>query len=933
MSSDGDGRASYVDDLLPREEIIDGILKARAPLLALAGDSGIGKSTLLRAAAARWRGPAGLIDVRFSESAPHAALSALAQCMTVTASRADPVAVVGAVVDSAREATQRLSERLPFAVCSLLLSLVETVGGPAVRLAVETFAAEVRGNLPRGAFDAADALIDPLAVDVIGDLQAGLLRFVEDDETVLLSLDGGERFAEEQLRFLADLAESAPARCLMHVAFRTTLPVETARLRWLESATPHCSVVEIPPLTSWEVEEWLVRRGLSPSLVDEALRRSGGYPLHLVDLMDHLLQGNEVASAPRHERFNEHTRQIWAGLEGETRRKAGRLAVLNDPLPLPHMRTLLEVSQDDWFSLVEDLETSRLFSVPSAEGPWFHEERRLAVVDALSPDERGANHDRAAELLAELVGRDRRLDLAVELSLQVERAPDCRRDPVVDSLFALDDMELSLLAATLEVSEPSSGGAVDVIDVVSHWSERWARDGDPTLALARLREGGALSPRSSFDGPGVVLDGRPLLYGTALGLAARRLGRVPIPSIGSYLFQAMLAPALSDFDNVTFGIGRPRLTRLATEGRSGGPSAPGIAVRLSYESTPFFAAAWFSSAAARDEAAETLTGRLLSDSGPEDVQVRDVTAFPVGRLQSYVFERVVERVARPRATRPAMTPKSITSWLTDRASAVGAFAKMASPVEAMVADADAPAGFLWTLYGDTYLHLELRGPDARVRQLPPIHSLGLPSVFHALDGVMIHVISARTVGGRAEVRGGLAGRPPDLSADPVTIQFAALVENLRRFNQTQPRTRLIVEPETLERTITAAWKRRWELSVALHKALSDRGVDVKPLTPTRSTVMIVLDAPSQAWVAGAHAWVQRADSPATGEEDEVQVEVVQGVMSERDGEPRVELPPGLEDLRMTSWSKHGGFSRSVFHYGIAHLLGYDVDDLATVWPD
>ena len=746
---------------------------------------------------------------------------------------------------------------------------------------------------------------------------------------------GAERFTEEQLRFLVDFADASPPKCRTRITFRTALHDEVERLRWLEGSSAVCSALEVPPLSEAEVHEWLELARLPASLAPAATRGSGGYPLHLVDWISQQQKGEPV-SPPRQAHFAEITKRSWAALGSATRRSAARLVVLNDPLPSEQLARLVGVDEDQWASLVEELALARLLSVRIEGQLWFHEERRAAIFEVLTDEERERNHARAVSFLAELVSAEGDDALLAELALQVENVATLREDPRIDALFGLAPAELSVLTAALELAEPGIGGSVGVFEVLSHWGDRWKRGDDPGLALQTLVLKDVVRVVPSDSGPLIDLGGERLWYLAAAGVCRVRLGRPVVRSISSYLFKSVVAPAAVGLVGARYGVGRLSFSYMADLARSvsSRPDAPVLAARLSYGSTSFYACVSFQSAHDRNLAHHALQAAGERYALEERVRLREALDLPTGRFRTKGFLAALDRVRPDKTSRTASNPSSTdpSEWLELRAEATDVFAEIALGAEALAGEATGGARFLWTQTDDRYLEIELRGDGPRAQRIPEAHLAGVSDLFEVASPTFVERLTEE-LGVDAVLRRVSVGRLPDVRADPVRFQFQEIVDQFRAFNRSQQAVVVTVESEELTSAIAAAISARWELATRLYQALSARGLAVDPLEPRRHEVLVVLDRPMRSWVAGAHAWIRCSQWPATSDRDEVNVRCVEGILArDKRNSFRFELPPDAEDKHSwRDWEGALGGSDAVFDHGIAELLGYEVDDVTTTW--
>src|SRR5207249_2207442 len=127
-------------------------------------------------------------------------------------------------------------------------------------------------------------------------------------EDLLLALDAGERLGRDGIRLLADIAGELPDRVRIRIAiadYTADLERELAFLETVEAV----AVQQLRGLTVDEVGEWLDAASLDRAMAEAAQRVTGGYALHVGDLVRNLQLGGRIEEAPLSQQFANRTRE------------------------------------------------------------------------------------------------------------------------------------------------------------------------------------------------------------------------------------------------------------------------------------------------------------------------------------------------------------------------------------------------------------------------------------------------------------------------------------------------------------------------------------------------------------------------------------------------------------------------------------------------
>lgn len=253
-----------------------------------------------------------------------------------------------------------------------------------------------------------------------------------DGQQVILALDDGDRLNDEGVRLLADLAERLPDCLRLHVAFSTRTAAYRERVEWLLTSSAFVDEEQILGLDVESIAAWLADEGLDPGVAADVVRVTGGYALHVGDLLSHLKHGGSIEDVPRNELFARHTNEAWRSLSLEVARHARALCVFSDPLPHGHAVAFLGLDAAAWGEVQDRLWRARIFSVEVNGQRWFHEQRRQYLVDeVLGADERAEASAQAVRALHNLVKEEGMVERLSELAALAETATPLLQPTVI----------------------------------------------------------------------------------------------------------------------------------------------------------------------------------------------------------------------------------------------------------------------------------------------------------------------------------------------------------------------------------------------------------------------------------------------------------------------------------------------------------------------
>lgn len=630
------------EPFIGRETLLAEVSRSRPAVMLLVGDSGVGKSELLRKAQAVTADAlvSEPVEVFASDGALQAALldaisSAFCSLMADEAWRAHRATGLAFM----QRLLARSASEARRAVGSAVVSqLRKRLGGEVVDIAIETWD-EATGAVDESFSVRAAALRDPSVVHDLAAL-AEELRAMSGREHLVLAIDRLEILPESSIRILADLARVLPDGVLVRGALMNG---SAEGLRLLDTVLAvggaEVVVVEVPPLDEDATRFYLASAGVDPALAATVLRLTGGYPLHLGDAALHLKNGGRVYDLPINRHFGSVIHQSWSTLSSPVRTLARQVCLLERPLPLPTMLDAVGISESEWWDASERLRRARIFTQVVDGLPWFHEQRRRWLLGQLADDEPRAYAARLLPRVAALLVTPAGWRYATTLAELVHKAGDEVVDDALRSLRHISNGSLAVAGALLELSEPAER-IVDAQSLLDHARSHFGVSEDLVLALADLEQRGLARVHSSESAAVAYATFSLSAAAAVAGLCQLRLGRMPLPSLASAVWRNFLRPLAQPLGTAVIGVGSPLPGRLVSdlykaEMRLTGNFGDGFAGCVAYgshRSTPIYAAAKTTvvDETRLAEAWRKASGEIADGS----FSVTDVLSFPGTRVAS-----------------------------------------------------------------------------------------------------------------------------------------------------------------------------------------------------------------------------------------------------------------------------------------------------------
>lgn len=548
-----------VSTLYGRAALLREIVGSESPITVLVGDSGIGKTELL--VHAQLATASGLAPPPIEVSSRDGSLvEAMADSLAS--------ALAEVVVDGDHGVQLRR-------VQEFVVELGKQAGGFVAQVVTEAFMHQLKKHLGDRVVDLGAELTKALKNSKyetigsrIGDIRnVGVLselvviaidvRELSGCSQLSLALDRIEVLPEGDVRLLADLARILPASVVLKVGLRDTTAAGSDTLRLLSDlADDEVAKVLVGPLSESAVREYLIDANLDPAIAPEVLLHTGGYPLHVGDLVRHMATGGNLTEATTNAKFGRMIQSRWDALTPITRQVARQLCLTDRPLPLKSTLTTLGVQDSAWWDMVETLRTERIFSQTVGGMPWFHEQRRRWLVDKFTEEEKVATALRMLPAVCDVARGPEGWGYCTTLAKLMQIAGGSKLDVKLGRVDSLSDAELAIAGAALELGANNARHA-DPEMLLTHARRAFSVGGDLVAALDSMDERGLLHVRriSEFHATGVLAEFDILEEVAVGGLCQERLGRLPVRDLAQVLWETSLGKDAPPVHLAVCGVG------------------------------------------------------------------------------------------------------------------------------------------------------------------------------------------------------------------------------------------------------------------------------------------------------------------------------------------------------------------------------------------
>jgi hypothetical protein len=938
-----------------REELVDAVARSEAPLTLLTGDSGIGKTRVLEAAAGPrpgWINSKPRWFAASSGAVQQGVLSALGDVVATVATERGSVAELGdRLADAAERMLMENVRELGLVIGAELLEIVRSRLGPQFGKALSRYVSKLSEQVDESLAVRLAAAADESTATVLAMFAAEVVAVAE-DRRIALYFDVGERLNDEEIRILADLAERIPHGCHVRVAFATFGGDSVARVAELRLLAPAIHEIEVLPLDESDVEAWLTDTGTDVP-VGRVMKATGGYPLHIGDLIQDVEKGATVNDLPLNEQVARRVEAAWQELPVEAAGVARSLSVLEEPLPEAKLRELVALEAGPFAQAIDILVRARIFPTRVNGQPWFHEQRRSYVRRKLTLDELDEASTRAAEAVWDQLRETLDPRYATQFADLAANASTLRSsDEKLDAVLGLDVAEHAAMAALIELMTPGNRGAAEA-DQLFRNARRFTDIAlDPLAVLAKLEEVGLVVTASNDYSTAVV----PILTARAIaaieGRAYRNLNRSPVPELASLVLQIGVRPHLGEFTQARFGIGRPSIGGLARTAGGGDPEPgfgalspdrrnPGthLLCRGSYADRPLWLVASYDSLEAREEARQELEAVDTEIFGGR-LRVGEVFDHPSRVVPEQRFANAAARAAGlgPSGVPPTGDIKVPLVEDLDRlrhhelrVETAMALRALAGDIERAAMDLDEPFALYWDEGEQTRIDCTVYGGEEKAIRVPGLADVGLGESRYAF----FEIEQLLELGASERLQNVTRGVGRGQQGDPVFAEIARRRNRAFAFNSAQPPRAVALEPVVLEELIRGGFLRVMADARVLATVMPR---EPAPLPPTALHVYVVLENPLSGWKPGCAAEVIAAESESKSGEDEVYFGLSRSGVDVTGFFPRV-----TDDAAARFESAYGfspspsGPSHSWMMFGDLDMLlrdyaGFHEDDLAPHWP-
>jgi hypothetical protein len=929
-----------------RAEIADRVARNEAPIILVTGDSGIGKSTVLRMACDKRRDWITPPPIPLIGSAGALHTGVLDQLGAALALLIDDGLAVSALGERLALTGRRLAhERISVLGRVALAELVAVVRGRVgedVGKAVAEYAGDIWPSTAETLAAKAAQSRDPLAVEVLSTFGEAAVALAGEAK-LGLALDQGQRLGDDDRRLLADLGDRVPSGLHLRIAFATDTAARVRSVAAVRAEVAAIDEIEVPPLDEDAISEWLTARQLDSSLAGRLTRQTGGYPLLVEAAVEHLKNGGELEEVPRHEQLAARTRASWQHLSPAAAATARKLSVLPDPLAEAELRELAGIRDvGDWATVVAELSDARIFSVVVNGRPWFHNERRAFVLSECLTD---SQRDEVASAAAALLWSNgitttdfARVTLFAEL---VSLAPSFQADDSqIAAALQLEGEALAAAAALLELAVQERLAA-EADTLFSHALSFIGSIDDPAATLAVLDDANLVVTASNEWSTAVAAGWGPKTQAIIQGKSARLLHRAPVPRLVELMFQVVLRDQLGDFEAARFGIGSPSVGSLGRIAAGADPEGGYVDRRrlgpslllggVLIDEIPFYSAIGYRDDAARDSALSRLMG-LKSNTVIGNVEVRSAAPHPTSPVPVQRFAAAFRRARHESADHvretgqirlPAPDGMSVEQVADSRVLVAQALSERSSASERAAMELDDGYLLAWDADEESWDECVIHGAGFAQRRVP---TLGVTPFRDQYEGLMLRQALGLKVAETVVHRSTSMGK--NVLRDPLAAEISYRRERARRYNSGQSRLPVVLSREELEPQIRNAFLREMSDARALQKQFPRSTSDV-PLEPRSLWLLIALDEEDPHWVAGARGVALYSEGHSRDGSDQAFVELVQGRLKADqylytvEDEVFREVFPDASD---ESWGS------STVDYIIAKVLGHHPDDVELLWP-
>jgi hypothetical protein len=868
------GRAST--RLFGRDEVVGDLARSPDKVTILVGDSGVGKSEVLRAA--QLRDPEALCPAPFTvRNAPGALQRALLDSLASVVAELtedEPAAQrVGRLFsETAKRIAKTRMDELAAAVGRHLLSVIRARVSAEAADVLQGVAHQLSTSVSQEfAARIADAT-DPDVVDVVVQFASDVVAFAG-GRSLHLALDDCDRLDDSDQRRVMDFAELLPDGIALRLSFSTWDANSRARANTLVVAGARA--IPLGGLDEHPIRDWLTAEGLDADWAADVLTATNGYALYVsaaIDLLRDATSTSVLSNLEPRSVLGAQTKQAWIGLDLVTQAQGARLSAVSGWLSPDQVADFLGIEPALWGALESRLVDSGIFT---GTPPWFHQlRRRYLWNEVLTAEQKEDALDRAINYFApQLTFPTGEPEAFVEYARLVPRqAALLSGNPKLDAAASADASELAIAASLMELMTPTPS-ALLAENVLLYARQVFNAQDDLVAALHRLARRDLVHLASNeFVTVVVPIFGTIEVVNLLAGRAAGELRRLPVPQVATALFQTKLRSVIGTFRSAQYGVGAPRIAELSREAvqmqrrhldgsiHVGPNKGPNVLVRLRYGELPLYATIVYDEDGERDDAARRLDGfdQMVWD---RQLVVTEVLRHPLTTVPSLRFLNAAELLTgrtlanSVNGTNPVPkldTAISLDEEMAKRATVLNVVHDLTGPMEKLAYGLERPIGYVY--FGDE-THSEIThviggGGAQRLSEFPVASAT---RGFHRVEiARLAHLASDERLGL-------MTWRQGSNRDDPVISELAWLSKQAASFNDQQDRTTVVLDEQLLQQELDAAAERAGEDAARMAAALAavEGGLDYRETRSFgRTTYLAVfLDKPMPGFVPGSHVSV------------------------------------------------------------------------------
>ncbi|WP_156357383.1 hypothetical protein [Frigoribacterium sp. Leaf263] len=550
-----------VQGMWGRDQVVETILDTPPGVVILAGDSGVGKSHVLRGLGSVAPSSTLLSEIHdvsgVDDSLRSAIAKGLGDCVrSHQESHPGDLQIWGRLDDLVKSAGSASAKKAG------ALIVDAAFGALASKVGKET-ADIIRSGLQNVLTAAENTFETRLGEFISSDVAAELSKIAKEiaswsESHLVIRLDHGERLSANDTALLTTLAESEEATFALVVALSDADIQGRDTLALLR--TRGVSTLRLEPLKQTDIDQWCESQGIIPAHWDALGRVTSGYPLFILAALSLEKEGLPLSELAPEMAFSALLENSWNQVPEQQRLQASKLAVFRDAPPDEFLTSYLNTDAMGLGALRRVLVRTGIF-VAATDTTWFHDRRRVDIWDRiLESSERmevsAAAFDKVKSWLEEADWIESWTYTALPTLIRSIRADALA--PYLLALTNIKDDEAAIMWALLELGEPDGtlGQFSDTAAVVRWAGHRHSPLENPIDALQRLLSANMTvsAADEQFSMTGAVIPDI-VSHAALIGEIEKRFAAQPIQNIASEAFNAYVRPLVPKFHQASIATG------------------------------------------------------------------------------------------------------------------------------------------------------------------------------------------------------------------------------------------------------------------------------------------------------------------------------------------------------------------------------------------